>query len=180
MNTKCIGKNDVEFCRKQDNQFESTIPKISVNATVTEAPFFTFWLRAPTYPILFAIFLEGMMILGGFSPQLEEDIHISPSSDHLFSFAPGHFDYRRSRPSYKHLYNMCLKFEQRPCFEMVNLEIFFPIQTQVPRSNMKTRRSRPTLQCSSPRNSHFKQLNYHVLFPKFAIKNGKYIFRKLG
>ena len=136
MNTKCIGKNEVEFCRKQDNQSESTIPKISVNATVTEAPFFTFWLRAPTYLILFAIFLERMMILGGFSPQLEEDIHISPSSDRLFSFAPGHFDYRRSRPSYKHLYNMCLKFEQRPCFWMVNLEIFFPIQTRVPRSNM--------------------------------------------
>ena len=123
-NIKCIGKNDVELCRTQDNKFESTIPKIILNAT--EASFFTFWLRAPTYPILFAIFLEGMMILGGFSPQLEEDIHISPSSDHLFSFAPGHFDYSRSRPSYKHLYNMCLKFEQRPCFEMVNLEIFFP------------------------------------------------------
>lgn len=67
----------------------------------------------------------------------EKDIHISPSSDHLFSFAAGHFDYsrrrrtRRSRPSYKHLYNMCLKSERRRCFEMVNLEIFFPVQVSL-------------------------------------------------
>ena len=59
MNTKCICKNDVEFCRKQDNQFESTIPKISVNVTVTEAPFFTFWLRRLLIPFSLLYFWRG-------------------------------------------------------------------------------------------------------------------------